>query len=158
MKFSIHLNDFSTTNISFLESKKNMLMEGYFTKINYLNKWFTMNGLFFYIPIKIKSIIKDKLSIKFDPYCPDNHENINKFSIIEKDLLDFYNNNKQYQHKKQLLLTKQLFNGVLKLTPENFDTIIEEKDNYVIKVSGIWETNNEIGITYKLFKAHSIIC
>ena len=70
-------------------------MEGYFTKINYLNKWFTMNGLFFYIPIKIKSIIKDKLSIKFDPYCPDNHENINKFSIIEKDLLDFYNNNKQ---------------------------------------------------------------
>ena len=56
MNISINSLDFDIHNVSFLEPKKNILMEGYFTKINYLSQWFTMSGLFFYLPIKIKSI------------------------------------------------------------------------------------------------------
>ena len=63
MNISINSFDFDIHNVSFLEPKKNILMEGYFTKINYLSQWFTMSGLFFYLPIKIKSIIKEKSSL-----------------------------------------------------------------------------------------------
>ena len=91
MNISINSFDFDIHNVSFLEPKKNILMEGYFTKINYLSQWFTMSGLFFYLPIKIKSIIKEKSCIKFDPYLPENHGFIQKFAAIENYLLDFYN-------------------------------------------------------------------
>ena len=155
MNFAIQLKQFDVKQISFLDSKKNMLMDGYFTKINYLSKYFTMNGLFFYIPIKIKYMLKERSSVKFDPYLPENHLSIQKFSAIENEILDFYIMNKQTELKKQLLFAKQLFNGVLKL---NIDNSIQEinDEQFVVKISGVWEANKEIGITYKLFKAEQV--
>ena len=156
MNISINSFDFDIHNVSFLEPKKNILMEGYFTKINYLSQWFTMSGLFFYLPIKIKSIIKEKSCIKFDPYLPENHGFIQKFAAIENYLLDFYNSNKQLSFMKQTLLSKQLFNGTLKINYEDVDSIEPKETDFIIKVSGIWQNTKEIGITYKLYKAKTV--
>ena len=59
-------------NVYFLDIKKNMLMEGIFTKMIYINEWFTMNGLYIHLPIEIQSIYmlnnyhkKNFLSIKY---------------------------------------------------------------------------------------------
>ncbi len=156
MNLSINSLDFQINNVSFLEPKKNILMDGFFTKINYLSKWFTMSGLFFYLPIKIKSIIREKSCIKFDPYLPDNHEFIQKFAIIENNLLDFYNSNKQLSFMKQLLLSKQLFNGTLKINYEDINLLQTDETDFIIKISGIWQNSKEIGITYKLYKANTV--
>lgn len=156
MNLSINSFDFKINNVSFLEPKKNILMDGFFTKINYLNEWFTMNGLFFYLPIKIKSIIKEKSCIKFDPYLPENHDFIQKFTSIENNLLDFYNSNKQVSFIKQLLLSKQLFNGTLKINYDDINLLQTHETDFIIKISGIWQNSKEIGITYKLYKANTV--
>ena len=58
MNISINSFDFDIHNVSFLEPKKNILMEGYFTKINYLSQWFTMSGLFFTYQLKLNQLLK----------------------------------------------------------------------------------------------------
>lgn len=151
MNFCLHIPNFNISNISLLESKQNILMEGFFTKINYLSEFFTMNGLFLYAPIKIKGIIEDKNFIKFDPYSPDNNQFIKQFSNIEDQLLSFYIHNKQKNLKKQNILSKQFYNGVLKVNIDK-SAIGKNSKVYIIKISGIWETSDQIGITYKLFE------
>lgn len=151
MNFCLQTSDFTISNISLLESKQNILMEGLFTKINYLNEFFTMNGLFLYAPIKIKGIIEDKNLIKFDPYSPENIEFIKKISVIEEELLNYYVLNKQCEYRKQNILSKQFYNGILKVNIDK-SFMIRENKTYVVKISGIWETSEQIGVTYKMFE------
>ena len=39
---------------------------------------------------------------------------------------------------------------------ENSHVTIDTNIVYILKISGIWESNGEIGITYKLFESNSI--
>jgi hypothetical protein len=56
------------------------------------------------------------------------------------------------------MLSKQLYNGNLKLNVDNNVNETFTKDKKIlIKISGIWETNDGIGITYKLFEGNSVI-
>ena len=48
MNFVIDNPNFHMKNVSLAESKKNIVLEGYFTKLNYLSKWCTMSSLLFY--------------------------------------------------------------------------------------------------------------
>ena len=62
--------------------------------------------------------------------------------------------------KNNFILTKQLYSGNLKLYKEFNDSKItnnEKKISFIIKISGIWESNEEIGITYKIMESFPII-
>lgn len=156
MNFAINLNNFGLENISFLDSKKNIIMEGLFTKLNFLTEWFTMNGLYFNFPIEIKNIsLGEKNIVKFDAYTKQNISIIQYFSSIEQKLLYFYSIVKGKSLQKNNLLTKQLYSGHMKVIIENVSLYSGSKQ-LILKISGIWETDNEIGITYKLFEGESI--
>lgn len=156
MNFAINLNNFGLENISFLDSKKNIIMEGLFTKLNFLTEWFTMNGLYFNFPIEIKNIsLGEKNIVKFDAYTKQNISIIQYFSSIEQKLLYFYSIVKGKSLQKNNLLTKQLYSGHMKVIIENVSLYSGSK-LLILKISGIWETDNEIGITYKLFEGESI--
>ena len=101
MNFSINTNCFTINSVSLMDSKKNIIMDGLFTKINYLSEWFTMNGIFLNIPIEAKKIfVDDKCGINFDPYAIMNLPIIKVFTKIENDLLDYYCHSKQKTSKK----------------------------------------------------------
>ncbi len=156
MNFAIDLNNFGLENLSFLDSKKNIIMEGQFTKLNFLTEWFTMNGLYFNFPIEIKNIsVGEKNIVKFDAYTKNNISIIQYFSTLEQKLLDFYSIIKGKSLKKNNLLTKQLYSGYMKVILEKI-TLCSASKQLILKISGIWETDNEIGITYKLFEGESI--
>lgn len=159
MNFSINTNCFTINSVSLMDSKKNIIMDGLFTKINYLSEWFTMNGIFLNIPIEAKkNFVDDKCGINFDPYAIMNLPIIKLFTKIENDLLDYYCHSKQKNFKKNVMLSKQLYNGNLKLNVDNNVNETFTKDKKIlIKISGIWETNDGIGITYKLFEGNSVI-
>ena len=55
-----------------------------------------------------------------------------------------------------MLLSKQLFNGYIKIYKENVH-IIHDKLRLVMKISGIWENETEVGLTYKLFLSQEYI-
>jgi hypothetical protein len=49
-------------------------------------------------------------------------------------------------------LSKQLYSGMIKIYNMFRENRESKNTQYVIKISGIWETNNDIGITYKIYQ------
>lgn len=153
MNFVIDNHNFHIRNVGLMDYKKNIVLEGYFTKISYLSEWNTMSSLLFYLPLEPKLILNENntLGIKFDAYSPNNLNIVKYFSSLEDDLLNYYLEYHNKKLKKCSLLNKQLFNGFIKINVSNRSE--KRTTKYVIKVSGIWETKNEVGITYKIFEA-----
>ena len=50
----------------------------------------------------------------------------------------------------QLILQKQLITNQLRVYHDK--PYSKKLNKYVIKISGIWETNNKIGLTYKIME------
>lgn len=156
MNFIIDNHNFHMKNIALMDYKKNIVLEGYFTKISYLSQWNTMSCLLFFLPIEPKLILNENntLGIKFDAYSPSNLNVVKYFSKLEDNLLNYYMDYHRKKLKKCNLLNKQLFNGFIKINTTN--RFNQKSKKYIIKISGIWETKTEIGITYKIFEANSV--
>ena len=167
MNLSIDLNNYSLINTFFLDTKENIIMEGKFTKIIYSNQWFTINGI--YINILLDSItierIMNKQYLQFNPYSINNIKIIKELSKIENKILEYYNNYYSNNSKTTNLLEKQLYNGNIKIFKEYLDNkllnnkLIEKNEtkHYILKISGVWENYNEIGITYKLLESGNLL-
>jgi hypothetical protein len=115
-----------------------------------------MSCLLFFLPIEPKLLINENnaLGVKFDAYSPSNLNIIKYFSKLEDNLLNYYMDYHKKRFKKSNLLNKQLFNGFIKINTTNKS--VQKSKKYIIKISGIWETRTEIGITYKIFEASTI--
>jgi hypothetical protein len=113
MNFIFEINDFYLENIHFLETKKNIIMDGNFTKISYSDDCILLNGIYIHFPIEISktqhlinknnnySTIEkcdvgkfennsNKNMIYFDPNLLSNKELIKKIAKIEKNILEYY--------------------------------------------------------------------
>ena len=56
-----------------------------------------------------------------------------------------------------MVLSKQLHSGFFKLYREQHNDKKGGNVKYVLKISGIWETKNEIGITFKLLEMYDCL-
>jgi hypothetical protein len=158
----LNLNDFTyimQTNtpyivfndyIRFADAKSNNLLDGEFTKILYSNENITLNGLYIDFPIIIRNHSNpDKDVSRLMYFSLDHPHNINmmqRLAILEKSLLDLYCEDRQIQKKLQCSLKQQLFTGSVRIYRET----AKYDNKYIIKISGIWETQYKIGITYKV--------
>ena len=82
-------------------------------------------------------------------FALDHPHNINmmqRLAILEKSLLDLYSEDRQIQKKIQCSLKQQLNTGSVRVYRET----AKYDNKYAIKISGIWETQYKIGITYKI--------
>lgn len=159
MNIALHINQISSQNLFLLDTKNNVIMEnGKFTKLNYGTDYFTMNGL--YLIFKMQHFFiennNNKKNLKFDPNHANNISFVQELTKLELKILDFYSANKCKSFKQNLLLKKQLSTGFMKVYKERLTTNFNASC-YVLKISGIWESSNEIGITYKLFETNSLI-
>ena len=158
MNIALHINQLSSNNIGLLDSKSNIVMDGgKFTKINFIDSYFTMNGIFIVFPINhfVIETQNNKKNMKFQWYSTQNQDAAKELMLLENRLLDFYISNKQKDFKKKLLLKQQIETGYMKIYKENH-TRYNTASIYVLKISGIWENRDEIGITYKLFETSSL--
>jgi len=87
----------------------------------------------------------------FDLYS--HREMISKICDTEYLILEKYNNFLKSCGKTQKVplynLTNQLRSCCIKLFSDIDNKLVEEKCNIILKISGIWENNKEIGITFK---------
>lgn len=153
MNINIHASQFVTYYVSWLDTKNNTIMPGNFTKICYITPHLTMNGLYLHFPVEIsqQDTTYDKTQLKFHPSTPSNLQLIRHFTNIEHKMLDNYIQTQQKNIKKVQLLSKQLMSGFMKVYKENSNTDLSQCNDYCVKISGVWETHNECGLTYKLF-------
>jgi hypothetical protein len=121
--------------------KNNIMNEGHFIRIIYSTPLFVLNGI--YISIQIEQLLVEKYYNKFKCSFDVNRykDLISELRNIEDRLLKKAEiNGKQPQHK----IFDQLKNGHIKVFS---DTTVNTA--FVLKISGIWETNGEYGLTYK---------
>jgi hypothetical protein len=98
----------------------------------------------------------NKNMIRFHPSSEQNLPLVNELSRIEYRIIEYYKNVNKCNKKTVCLLTKQLYNGSLKIYRESNDSSYKNQNTkYIIKLSGIWETYDDVGITYKLIECYS---
>ena len=75
---------------------------------------------------------------------------------LEYDILNKYSNNKIKNYK-----IREYFNTNFLPSYRETQSLKESndinKENYTLKISGIWEANNIIGLTFKFLKLDSIL-
>ena len=155
MNMLLNIKDLSTENIFFMESKENNIMNGYFIKILYSSEEFTMNGIYIDFPLCNfeKKIFNNKKVLFFD--AVSQSELISRISEIENHIIQLFVKNESTQNenisRKKIVTTiqSQMNNGMMKYYNYNTDS---DSSNFYIKLSGIWETISDIGVTYKLIQ------
>jgi hypothetical protein len=102
----------------------------------------------------------NKTQIRFNPFQQYNQTLINDFSKLEKSILEYYKQCRMCNCKIVPLLQKQMLIGFMKTNKEYKNQFLINENNkntqYVLKISGIWETQDEIGLTYKLFEVNNL--
>lgn len=160
MNIVLTIDDFIIENIHFLETKDNIIMDGNFTKLIYSDPYIIMNGIYIYCPIELTKINKNIAYYEVQP----NIEIISKILEIENKILQYYkkiyslkeDEEREKKELREISINKQLFTGTLKLN--SFSPIINgytefnNKGHLILKLSGVWENNNNIGITYKFLQ------
>lgn len=118
----------------------------------------------------------NKQIISFNSHIQQNLLLITKISEIENSILHYYKKIHDVKKKTSLVLSTQLFNGYFKIYKENgyfsnhradssngnvvnkhckLDHIMTKSNKkYIIKISGLWENKDEIGISYKFIEVY----
>jgi hypothetical protein len=133
-------------------------MDGNFTKLLYSNDSFTMNGLYILFPIESFNVEKNgsKVILKFNPYQSGNLNVVQEFSKLELRIIEYYKNLSKCKSKISGFLSKQMYSGSMKLY-RDYNSGDNKKNNnvqYIIKISGVWETYEEVGLTFKLIEVN----
>jgi hypothetical protein len=143
------IDQYDDNNLFFCEPIKNNVMnDGNFIRILYSTNKFTLNGI--YLLVTINDIICEKYYLKYR--CTFNvsmHKDmIDNIKVIEEDILKKYEIvNKDAQFK----IYEQLKNGNIKIFS---DVTNKSSSSFILKISGIWETQLNYGLTYKFIKIY----
>ena len=149
------IDQYNDNYIYFCEPIKNNIMnEGNFIRILYSSPLFVLNGI--YLHLTFYDIIIEKYYNKYKClFNILNHKDIiESIKIIEDNILKKVNiKNKIAQHK----IYEQLINGNIKIFFDNKNKFINNCENsnlnhFLLKISGIWETDTSYGVTYKFTK------
>jgi flagellar biosynthesis regulator FlbT len=147
-----NIDQFNDDFVFFCEPIKNNIIDNSsFIRIIYSSSIVSLNGI--YIKVKIYHNSTDKYYNKYKCFF-DIHKHkdiINKLKNIEETIIQkyFLNCNKKPQYKiyDQLLQGHiKVFTNIDNVSSTNNDKI---SDTFLLKIAGIWETDNEYGLTYK---------
>lgn len=140
MNILLEKHNMNPDHIYFGETLQNSIIEnGVFTRIIYSNADIIMNGMHFYVEIPITHLYRENNRIKIKK----EDDMLNFMFYIENSILQKISLNKSKNYK----LKEYLKNGFIKYTSDN-DSILPIK--FILKISGVWETDNEYGLTFKI--------
>ena len=145
-------------NFYFLDTKQNIIMEGIFTKIIFTHSCFTLNGVYFSFPIlhqSIETTIHRQDYIYFEPAQKMNMPIIKHCKNMERSVLQAYMDFKGNLSRKTPIysIAKQLNSGKCRIQLRHNHKIDKIMKPLLIKLSGIWETTYEYGLTFKIMES-----
>ena len=151
MYISLNTNQYDINNVIISEKTKNNIMtNGDFYRLYYSTEDIILIGL--HISFELKNISIEKYFNKIKCIFDNNDYNNNTVFLlknIEKKLLERYtgiNRDSVYR------IGEQLENKFIKIFDDNYISIKRYKSiKFVLKVSGIWSSQNEYGLTFRFF-------
>jgi len=145
------IDQYNKNYVYFCEPIKNNVMnDGNFIRIIYSNPIFLMNGINLLVTLYDINVEKYYNKYKCTFNTISHKDIIDNLRNIEEDLLKKCNiKNKAPQYK----INEQIKNGNFKFYLDNSEKLIN--GNFMLKISGIWETDNQYGLTYKFLKANN---
>ena len=161
MFFGIELKNINKHKIIFSEPVKNNIIDNnYFYKLNYSSEFIVFNNLYILFELNNYKIVNDRIFFEKDI----NNEIIQEFIKLENYLLNNIKTNK----KKISRLKEVLENNNVKIFYNN--TILNnnyihdllsnkhlfQKKNIILKISGCWESNEYIGLTFKFILFNNV--
>jgi hypothetical protein len=143
-----HIDQYDENYIYFCEPiKNNVMSDGMFIRILYSTPLFVLNGINLFILLNDVTTEKYYNKYKCNFNSVNHKEMIEKIKIIEENILKAIGiKNKLPQFK----IYEQLKNGHIKIFSDNIEKI--NNGLFMLKISGIWETEIHYGITYKFSK------
>lgn len=142
----------NTSNIIISEKKKNNIInDSFFYRIYYTTDNFISNGIVINYKFSIHNTENFFKKIKLNFKEKDNIQNIQNIIHVENQLLSYFNSPKN----KKCSLRDQLKENHIKIQNTNLSLNLQNL-NLVLKISGFWETQNEIGLTYRFFICEDI--
>ena len=152
--------------IHFMEKKRNIIMTGDFTKILYSDEFLSLNGLFIECPIITQPINKyqNKNTIWFQPYSIQNVNVVKNFCQLERKIIEYYKTYTRCRKSPIYVLYNQLYSGNTKIYRDiseesnkiRQDNTVSLTVKYIIKISGVWESEDSFGITYKFLEYYTV--
>jgi hypothetical protein len=141
------LDQYDENAVYFSESiKNNVMVDGQFIRILYSTPNFSLNGIYLFFNIRDVFVEKyfNKYKCSFD--IANHREICDKLCEIEYNILKRSNIKKIPQYKVQ----EQVMSGHIKI----FYPMQVKYSNmgFLLKISGVWETETHCGITYKFSK------
>ena len=138
------IDQYNENHVYFCEPIKNNIMnDGNFIRIIYSNPLFTLNGIYISLNIGYISIEKYYNKFKCTFELNQHRDIIDRLRSLEDCLLKKANIIGKFPQYK---IYEQLRNGNIKVFSESPEKI---NNTFLLKITGIWETENEYGLTYK---------
>jgi len=159
MNISLNAHDFSIDNVYFSEPIKNSIIENSnFIRLVYSNSLMTLNGIYIKIDFeniyKINDFAKHKITINPN----ENQRIINFMRSIENDILEKYNIENKNQHNKIHQTTKQKVYKINEQLMSGYIKHVVDTNKFgnffILKISGIWESEKEYGLTFKFIEVN----
>ena len=126
----------------------NIINNSNFIRIIYSNSDITFNGI--YLLINFKNISCEKYFNKYKiNFClTNNKELLDNIKKLEENILNKYNSNKIHSYK----IIELLRNGIIKVPK----LINNSECSFMLKISGLWESEFNYGLAYKLILVDEI--
>ena len=140
-----NIEQYNQDHVYFLEPIKNNIIDnGRFIRIIYSTSLFSLNGI--YISLNINSISIEKYYNKYKCSFDINQYSslIEKFRFFEEGLINKIGITGKIPRFK---IYEQFKNGNIKVFSNKLDVSVSNQ--ILLKISGVWETITEYGLTYK---------
>lgn len=174
---ALDMQSFDIRSVYFLNIKKNNIIDGFFSKIIYTHHTLSFNGVYIWVQMVSHHIVSHR-DHNYSYYYLDVSEEINinllhKLASVEHSIIQYYKNlykiNKTpfYQLKNQFQMGNiKIYKNIRKYAEGEQAEPLHETTQFTavgkacrrnceavkatLKISGIWETTQNIGITYKI--------
>ena len=138
MNIALSVKDITIDDIFFLDPIKNIIINNSkFIRIIYSSNLLTLNGIYLICNIDNKD-------------NNNNHGLLLYIQSLEDNILNKFSKEKIKNYK-----IREYFNNNFINTDYTKDQ--EKYTKYILKISGIWDASNNIGLTFKFLKLDSIL-
>ena len=156
---SENLQDLNYEYIILNEPIKNSAVQyNYFYKLLYSTHIVSLTSIFLLFELNNLSFENDK--IKFDR-SPLNNSVFSKLIELEDHILNLIVDSKNKLYKLKEIYENQFFKFSLSDDNENINSYnyLKHLNNrtFIIKISGIWESKDSIGLTFKFIKVNKFV-
>ena len=155
MNLIVNINQFDNRSIYFCESiKNNIVKNSDFIRILYLTQYMSLNGLYLLVHLTDINCERYNNKYKYSFNVSNNFDIIEKIKAIEIDILNKYYILKQTKTPSYDIY-QMIKNGNITYFTNFINLNNKQESSFLLKISGLWETNDKYGLAYKFQKVNT---